>query len=114
MCIPVGMLVGAGTGAGPSKKGIQMIKEKYPDIFFGSESLKNYPNFKDKKIGQRGAEQGYCKYCNGSILGSNSSHPGRISCFVYQWVEIPDNSSISELVRVVHEDILNLMSLIFK
>lgn len=46
------MLIGAGTGAGPSKKGIQMIKEKYPDIFFGTESLKNYPNFKDKKMGK--------------------------------------------------------------
>ena len=101
-------------GAEPSEKGIQMIKDKYLDIFFGPNALTNYPKFKDKKFGQRGAEQGFCKYCNGSILGPNSYHSGKISCFVYQWVEIPDNSSISELVRAVHEDILNLMGLIFK
>jgi hypothetical protein len=98
-------------GAEPSEKGLQMIKEKYLDIFFGPNALKNYPDFKDKKFGQRGAEQGFCKYCNGSILGSKSPHSGTISCFVYQWVEIPKDISVSELVCAVCDDVMKLMNL---
>lgn len=94
-----------GKSFGPSKEGITYLVENYNDLFcFQNNEPKHYP-FKADKFGQR-ANPGYCKYCNGKI-GSNN----KISCFVYQWVEIPNNLKIDELVSYVLTDVSKILSL---
>ena len=52
-------------------------------------------------------QEGYCKYCN----GRPSLYNGLYSCFVYQWVELPENITISKLIDAVVEDISKLQNL---
>lgn len=94
---------------GPSDAGLQFLRENYRDILFGEYALVNYPTFagKPKAFGQRQKEgkEGYCKYCN----GMPSSYNGLVSCFVYQWIELPEKISTQELINAVIEDTLNLL-----
>ena len=93
----------------PSQKGIDYLSRMYPDLLDFSQEAppKHYP-FSVKEFGQRSA-RGYCKYCNGKMakkgIGKN-----RISCFVYQWVKIPQEMMCDELVSHVIEDIKELLN----
>ena len=40
-----------------------------------------------------------------------SSYNGLVSCFVYQWVELPEHISISDLIDAIVADTLNLLSI---
>ena len=97
-------------GYGPSENGIKYLTDTYPDIILGKNAAGNYP-FKENKFGQRGNE---CKYCNGRPNGPKDSHPGKISCFVYQWVKIPKETTIHELVEYIREDIIKLLNITYK
>lgn len=69
---------------GPSDIGLQYLLDRYSYIFSsfdGNCQPRNYPFEPDNK--QFGQTDGYCKYCNGNQI------KGKISCFVYQWIEIP-------------------------
>lgn len=96
---------------GPSDAGLQFLRESYRNVLFGEYALANYPTFegKPKVFGQRqkGGEEGYCKYCN----GMPSSYNGLVSCFVYQWIELPDQISIPDLIEAVVADTINLLNL---
>ena len=96
---------------GPSEVGLQFLRDNYRNVLFGECALANYPTFegKSKVFGQRqkGGEEGYCKYCN----GMPSSYNGLVSCFVYQWVELPEHISISDLIDAIVADTLNLLSI---
>ena len=85
----------------PSESGLAYLREKYSDILDLDQTTppKNYPFEGDKRFGQN-KNRGYCKYCNGNI-GKN----GKISCFVYQWVEIPNDMTCDGLVGYVINDI---------
>ena len=85
----------------PSTKGLNYLLEKYPHILFGNDAIKKYPAW-NANFGQR--EQ-FCKYCNGRIISN------RISCFVYQWVPIPENIEIKDLVEAIVKDTINLLNL---
>ena len=85
----------------PNERGLNYLKEKYPHVLFGKDAIKNYPKW-NVDFGQR--EQ-FCKYCNGRT-GTNG-----ISCFVYQWVPIPENIEIKDLVEAIVKDTVNLLSL---
>lgn len=85
----------------PNERGINYLKEKYPHILFGKDVIKNYPSW-NADFGQR--EQ-FCKYCNGRTI------PNGISCFVYQWVPIPENIEIKDLVEAIVKDTINLLNL---
>lgn len=96
----------------PSATGISYLKETYPGFLFGDDALNNYPVFDTQKVngyGQRtkNGQEGYCKYCN----GRPSPYNGLYSCFVYQWVELPENITISKLIDTVVEDISKLQNL---
>ena len=96
----------------PSPIGISYLKETYPGFLFGDDALNNYPVFDMQKVtgfGQRtkDGQEGYCKYCN----GRPSLYNGLYSCFVYQWVELPENITISKLIDAVVEDISKLQNL---
>lgn len=94
---------------GPSEKGIQFLKENYPHVLFGDNALSNYPDWEERKYGQRGKnkENAFCKYCN----GKPSNYNRKYSCFVYQWIEIPNEMSVADLIKAIHDDVLNLMTL---
>jgi hypothetical protein len=79
----------------PSEDGIKYLKEKYP-IFFGEGALENYP-FDATEFGMKDKE-GYCKYCNGKEVN------GRRSCWVYQWVKIPEKITKKDLISAICED----------
>jgi hypothetical protein len=96
----------------PSPTGISYLKETYPGFLFGDDALNNYPVFDTQKVkcfGQRSKDgkEGYCKYCN----GRPSLYNGLYSCFVYQWVELPPNITISKLIDAIVADITNLRNL---
>lgn len=96
----------------PSSTGISYLKDTYPGFLFGDDALNNYPVFDTQKVngfGQRtkDGQEGYCKYCN----GRPSPYNGLYSCFVYQWVELPENITISKLIDAVVEDISKLQNL---
>jgi hypothetical protein len=96
----------------PSPTGISYLKETYPGFLFGDDALNNYPVFDTQKVtrfGQRtkDGQEGYCKYCN----GKPSQYNGLYSCFVYQWVELPPNITMSKLIDAVVDDIANLRNL---
>ena len=91
----------------PSQEGIDYLSRVYPDLLdFNQGPPKQYP-FKVNEFGQRRIP-GYCKYCNGKMaikgIGKN-----RISCFVYQWVKIPQTMMCDELVSHIIEDIKELL-----
>ena len=86
----------------PNDRGLSYLKNKYPDIILGDRALRNYP-IEPHKFGQRSL---YCKYCNG-LRDSN----GKINCFVYQWVELPESIKVEELVHTLVKDMLNLIAL---
>lgn len=94
----------------PSKNGIDYLRENYPGVLFNNNPLKNYPEFNPTEFGQNKKdgkkENGYCKYCNGRI---NSD--GKISCFVYQWVEIPQ-IPIDDLTDLIVKDVKKIMEIV--
>ena len=83
----------------PSQQGLDYLTKNYPNLFDFAQASKpeNYP-FTADGFGQN-SDSGYCKYCNGRI-GKN----GKISCFVYQWVKIPD-ITCDQLVTYITNDI---------
>lgn len=85
----------------PSEEGLAYLREGYSDIldFDQKTPPKNYPFNGVERFGQN-ENRGYCKYCNGNI-GKN----GKISCFVYQWIKIPDKMTCDNLVTIVIKDI---------
>ena len=90
----------------PSDKGLSYLKEHYSDILsLNGEEPKNYP-FEIKDFGQN-KKRGYCKYCNGKPNAN-----GDISCFVYQWVEIPAITSCDDLTQKIVKDIDNIKEIL--
>lgn len=96
---------------GPNEMGIQFLRENYPDVLFGERALKNYPMFEEKsrdfRQRKKDGGEGYCKYCN----GRPSAYNGKVSCFVYQWVELPEKISTRDLVEAVVADTSKLLRL---
>ena len=90
----------------PSEKGLEYLREHYSDFLELDQATppKYYP-FKDVNEFGQNEKRGYCKYCNGRF-GNN----GKISCFVYQWVEIPSEMTCDDLVSCVINDIKSLFS----
>ena len=90
----------------PSDKGLSYLKEHYSDILsLNGEKPQNYP-FDECGFGQN-KKRGYCKYCNGKPNAN-----GDISCFVYQWVEIPAITSCDDLIQKIVEDIENMKEIL--
>ena len=87
----------------PNNKGIEYLKKTY-SYFFGENAIKNYPNLENdtKEFGMR-EKQGYCKYCNGKTLAN-----GHISCWVYQWVKIPEKITKKALITAICKDTENI------
>ena len=83
----------------PNNKGIEYLKKTY-SYFFGENAIENYPNLENdtKEFGMR-EKQGYCKYCNGKTLAN-----GHISCWVYQWIKIPEKIAKEDLISAICED----------
>lgn len=87
----------------PSEAGIEYLTDTYP-YFFGEDAIKNYPDLENdlendtKEFGMR-KKQGYCKYCNGKPLAN-----GYISCWVYQWIKIPENIKKANLINAICKD----------
>ena len=90
----------------PSDDGLAYLQKEYNKILFSQEALNNFPEFpgntpnvfgQKKKNGKK--EDGYCKYCNGKKMAD-----GTISCFVYQWVKIPNSISIDDLTDIILSD----------
>lgn len=97
----------------PSDKGLAYLKKEYNNILFSQEALNNFPKFlgnipnefgQNKKDGKK--ENGYCKYCNGKKM-----EDGTISCFVYQWVKIPNSISIDDLTDKIISDTNDLFDI---
>lgn len=86
----------------PSQKGVDYLRMNYSDILSltNTQTPTNYP-FVGIPFGQN-KKKGYCKYCNGK------NNHGLISCFVYQWIEIPDSTTCDDLVDKIILDITNL------
>ena len=86
----------------PSQEGLDYLRKNYSDILSlnNDKTPKNYP-FDGIQFGQN-KNKGYCKYCNG--IPDKNNH-GLISCFVYQWIEIPDNTTCDDLVDKIIQDI---------
>ena len=83
----------------PSEKGLNYLIYNYSYIFTsfdGKCEPRNYPFIPNKK--RFGQTDGYCKYCNGNQI------KGKISCFVYQWVDIPDSITLDQLVDYIVTD----------
>ncbi len=79
----------------PSEKGIEYLRRNYP-YFFGEEALHNYP-FNPTEFGMK-EKNGYCKYCNGKKVN------GLYSCWVYQWVKIPNGITKNDLISKICDD----------
>ena len=92
----------------PSQQGLDYLTHNYSYLFDFAEAStpQNYPFTAKKGFGQNRVP-GYCKYCNGRI-GKN----GKISCFVYQWVEIPHDMTCNKLVYSVIKDINKIKAII--
>ena len=92
----------------PSQQGLDYLTHNYSYLFDFAEAStpQNYPFTAKKGFGQNRVP-GYCKYCNGRI-GKN----GKISCFVYQWVEIPHDMTCNKLVSSVIKDINKIKAII--
>ena len=89
----------------PSGKGLIYLKEHYSGILsLNGEEPQNYP-FNKNVFGQN-KKRGYCKYCNGK-----PNAKGDISCFVYQWVEIPDITCV-DLIQNIVKDIDNIKEIL--
>ena len=85
----------------PSVKGLSYLKEHYSGILsLNGEESQNYPF--DKYVFGQNKKRRYCKYCNGKPNAN-----GDISCFVYQWVEIPAITS-NDLIKNIVKDIDNI------
>lgn len=92
----------------PSDKGLSYLKEHYSDILsLNGEKPQNYP-FDECGFGQN-KKRGYCKYCNGK-----PNAKGYISCFVYQWIEIPAITSCDDLIQKIVKDIDNMKEILKK
>ena len=92
----------------PSDKGLSYLKEHYSDILsLNGEKPQNYP-FDECGFGQN-KKRGYCKYCNGKPNAN-----GDISCFVYQWVEIPKEITCDELIDIIVKDTSNMKEILKK
>lgn len=90
----------------PSDKGLSYLNEHYSDILsLNGEEPKNYP-FEIKDFGQN-KKRGYCKYCNGKPNAN-----GDISCFVYQWVEIPKDITCDDLIDIIVKDTSNMKEIL--
>lgn len=89
----------------PSDAGLEHLRKNYSNFLELDRTTAPlyYPFENVKRFGQK-KKRGYCKYCNGKI-GNN----GKISCFVYQWVEIP-NITCDKLVSYVIKDIEEIFS----
>lgn len=83
----------------PSDIGLDYLRNNYSDMLSLTDPQEpnNYP-FVDISFGQN-KKKGYCKYCNGKMFN------GVISCFVYQWVEIPQKITCDDLVDKILQDI---------
>ncbi|MBR5822928.1 MAG: PD-(D/E)XK nuclease family protein [Paludibacteraceae bacterium] len=97
---------------GPNSNGIQYLQKNYNNILFSEDALNKYPdklknNEEIKEFGNNGGINGYCKYCNGKPNKDN-----KFSCFVYQWVKIPDKMSINDLAEIIEQDTRNLYNII--
>ena len=85
----------------PSEKGIEYLSNHYSDILSlapGGKKPINYPFEGDLTFGQN-KNPGYCKYCNG-----RPDINGIISCFVYQWISIPEDTTCEDLVQKIIQD----------
>ena len=82
----------------PSDGGLAYLRKEYSNFLELDHTTPIYYPFKDVKRFGQNENRGYCKYCNGN-MGQNG-----ISCFVYQWVEIPD-MTCDDLVSYVIQDI---------
>lgn len=91
---------------GPSEDGIKYLQSHYPYVILGNDAINNYPDCLNRKFGQRRKDNndGYCKYCNGG-----PSKDGKYGCFVYQWVKIPNDMTIGDLVKAIHNDAMRLL-----
>ena len=87
----------------PNENGIQYLKDTYSDLLDldckkGVDHKPKYYPFEPEQFGQK---KSFCKYCNGERNKINQ----KIGCFVYQWVEIPQDTSCDKLVEYIFNDI---------
>lgn len=94
----------------PSQKGLDYLQTNYSDILSltNDKIPRNYPFENITTFGQN-KNPGYCKYCNGM---GNKNYNNLISCFVYQWIEIPGETTCDELVERIIQDTINLIKII--
>ena len=98
-------IAGQGKDYGPSLRGLNYLVTNYPKVLsLNGGGPINYP-FSNSRFGQK-KKVGYCKYCNG-----RQNTNGVISCFVYQWVEIPNSITSDCLVKKIVKDIAVMKSL---
>ena len=88
----------------PSKAGIEYLTDTYP-YFFGENAI-NYPDLGSEK-NEFGMREKYCKYCNGKTLAN-----GLISCWVYQWIKIPEKITKEDLISAICKDTKNIIALL--
>lgn len=86
----------------PSDKGYDYLNTNYSDILSlnNDKDPKHFP-FDNRSFGQRNE---YCKYCK-------KTEDGKIGCFVYQWIKIPDDITFDKLAEVIIKDILDIKNL---
>ena len=96
----------------PSRKGICYLSNNYSNILSlkDDRTPQNYPSFIKTVFGQK-KEPGYCKYCNGRKI-TQETHKNFISCFVYQWIAIPEDITCDVLIEKIVEDIAKMKILI--
>lgn len=94
----------------PSNDGLDYLQTNYSDILSltNEKTPRNYP-FEDITTFGQNKNPGYCKYCNGRV---DKNYNNKISCFVYQWVEIPGKITCDELVEKIIQDTVNLIKII--
>ena len=94
----------------PSPEGLNYLQTNYSDILSltNDKTPQNYPFENVTTFGQN-RNPGYCKYCNGT---GNKNYHNKISCFVYQWVEIPEHTTCDELVEKIMQDTMKLRNII--
>ena len=86
----------------PSDDGFKYLTDTYP-YFFGEDAINKYPDLGSEK-NEFGMREKYCKYCNGTTLAD-----GNISCWVYQWIKIPEHITKGQLIDAICEDTINII-----
>lgn len=88
----------------PSEKGLKYLLENYSYIFTSFDGKCQPMNYPSELVNRQfGQTNGYCKYCNGKQI------KGKISCFVHQWIEIPQNTTMENLVTLIVSDVNNMI-----